>query len=71
MICMRRGAPAFLILFSTMLTACMVPDDIKWLAPAVLEHRLILSPDADLHGVTQGDIVRDVLTRVPAPRAGG
>ena len=49
----------------------VVPDDIKWLAPAVLEHRLILSPDAELHGVTQGDIVRDVLTRVPVPRAGG
>ena len=49
----------------------VVPDDVKWLAPTVLEHRLILSPDAELHGVTQGDIVRDVLTRVPVPRAGG
>ena len=48
-----------------------IPDDVRWLAPAVLEHRLILSPDAELHGVTQGDIVRDVLARVPVPRAGG
>jgi len=49
----------------------VIPDDIRWLAPAVLEHRLILSPDAELHGVTQADVVRDVLTRVPVPRAGG
>jgi MoxR-like ATPase len=48
-----------------------VPDDVRWLAPAVLEHRLILSPDAELHGVTQADIVRDVLARIPVPRAGG
>ena len=48
-----------------------VPDDVRWLAPAVLEHRLILSPDAELHGVTQADVVRDVLGRVPVPRAGG
>jgi len=51
--------------------AYVVPDDIRWLAPAVLEHRLILSPDAELHGVTQADVVRDVLARVPVPRAGG
>jgi MoxR-like ATPase len=49
----------------------VVPDDVRWLAPAVLEHRLILAPDAELHGVTQADIVRDVLARVPVPRAGG
>jgi MoxR-like ATPase len=48
-----------------------VPDDVRWLAPAVLEHRLILSPDAELHGVAQADVVRDVLARVPVPRAGG
>ena len=49
----------------------VIPDDIRWLAPAVLEHRLILSPDAEIHGVTQADVVRDVLARVPVPRAGG
>ena len=50
----------------------VVPDDVKrWLAPAVLEHRLILAPDAELHGVTQGDIVRDVLARCPCPGPAG
>ena len=49
----------------------VVPDDVRWLAPAVLEHRLILSPDAELHGLTQADVVREVLATVPVPRAGG
>jgi MoxR-like ATPase len=48
-----------------------IPDDVRWLAPPVLEHRLVLSPDAELHGVTQADVIRDVLARVPVPRASG
>jgi MoxR-like ATPase len=47
------------------------PDDVRWLAPAVLEHRLVLGPDADLRGTTQSDVVREVLASVPVPRAGG
>jgi len=49
----------------------VVPDDVRWCAPAVLEHRCLLTPDAELHGVTQADVVDDVLARVPVPRAGG
>jgi MoxR-like ATPase len=37
----------------------------------VLEHRLVLGPDADLRGTTQADVVREVLDGVPVPRAGG
>ncbi len=49
----------------------VVPDDVRWLAPAVLEHRLIIAPDAELRGVSQADVVADVLATVPVPRAGG
>lgn len=49
----------------------VVPDDVKWCAPAVLEHRCLLTPDAELQGVTQADVIADVLARVPVPRAGG
>jgi len=49
----------------------VVPDDVKWCAPAVLEHRCLLTPDAELHGVSQADVIADVLARVPVPRAGG
>jgi MoxR-like ATPase len=49
----------------------VVPDDVKRLAVAVLEHRLLLAPDAQLRGAAPGDIVRDMLESVPVPGATG
>jgi MoxR-like ATPase len=49
----------------------VVPDDIKRLAVAVLEHRLLLAPDAQLRGAAPGDIVRELLGSVPVPGATG
>ena len=49
----------------------VVPDDVKRLALAVLEHRLLLAPDAELRGVTPGDVVRELLGSVPVPGATG
>ena len=50
----------------------MIPDDLKLLAGSVLEHRLILSPEAQLRGATAADVLDTVLGRVPVPsvRAG-
>jgi MoxR-like ATPase len=42
-------------------------DDIKVLAPAALGHRLLLTPDSELHGVRTADLVDDVLDRVDPP----
>jgi MoxR-like ATPase len=49
----------------------VVPDDVKRLAVAVLEHRLLLAPDAQLRGVAPGDVVRELLASVPVPGATG
>jgi MoxR-like ATPase len=49
----------------------VVPDDIKRLAVAVLEHRLLLAPDAQLRGAAPGDVVRELLASVPVPGATG
>lgn len=51
----------------------VIPDDLKLLAGSVLEHRLILSPEAQLRGTTPKDALDAVLERVPVPnvRAGG
>jgi MoxR-like ATPase len=49
----------------------VVPDDLKFLAPAVLEHRLLLSPEAQLRGVSPGDVLANVLASVPVPGATG
>lgn len=44
------------------------PDDVKALAVPVLAHRLLVTPEADLQGVSAADVVRDVLDTVPVPR---
>jgi MoxR-like ATPase len=50
----------------------VIPDDVKRVMPAVIEHRLILTPDAQLRGGSPADVVRAVLGSVPVdstPRA--
>lgn len=46
-----------------------IPDDVKALAPAVLRHRLVLHPDAELEGKTPDDCVSEILREVHAPGA--
>ncbi len=46
----------------------VVPDDVKALAVAVLAHRLILSPEAELRGTTSRDLVDAALDDVAVPR---
>jgi MoxR-like ATPase len=41
-----------------------LPDDVQALAPAVLTHRLLLSPEAA--GSDRGDVVKEALEKVPA-----
>jgi MoxR-like ATPase len=43
------------------------PDDVKALAHAVLEHRLILTPDAEMRGVKKSDLVDRVLRDIVPP----
>jgi len=45
----------------------VVPDDVKELAPAVLRHRFLLQPDAELEGISADDVVLNVLADVPVP----
>ncbi|HUP86098.1 MAG TPA: MoxR family ATPase [Acidimicrobiales bacterium] len=47
----------------------VLPDDLKALAGPVLEHRLVLTPEASMSGATQADILDDVLGSVPVPTA--
>ncbi len=44
------------------------PDDIKALAHPVLDHRLVVTADAALRGVTAYDTTEDILRSVPVPR---
>ena len=44
------------------------PDEIKAIAPAVLRHRIILRPEADIEGLTTDDVIQSVLAAIPVPR---
>ncbi|MFA5861404.1 MAG: MoxR family ATPase [Candidatus Thermoplasmatota archaeon] len=45
----------------------VTPDDIKFLAPHVLSHRLILKPEARIRGVKATSVVADVLAQATVP----
>jgi MoxR-like ATPase len=45
----------------------VIPDDVKMLAPAVLRHRILLHPDAEIEGVSPDDCVEDILHTVVVP----
>ena len=51
--------------------AFVVPDDLKAMAHPVLDHRLLLTPEAQLQGYTSGDAVDDLLRSVPLPTGRG
>lgn len=46
----------------------VIPDDVKSMAHKVADHRLILTPEADLEGQTQGSVTESVLSNVPIPK---
>jgi MoxR-like ATPase len=46
----------------------VIPDDVKALAPALLRHRLILSPAAEIDGRRIEDVVTGIIDTIEAPR---
>jgi MoxR-like ATPase len=44
------------------------PDDIKYLAPPVLRHRIILRPEAEVEGLDADKVIARLLTKVDVPR---
>jgi MoxR-like ATPase len=46
----------------------VTPEDIQFLAKHVLNHRLILTPDAEMEGVTTEDIIAEIIQLVEVPR---
>ncbi len=46
----------------------VIPDDVKAASPAVLRHRIVLKPEADLEGLTADLIIADVLRAVEVPK---
>ncbi len=46
----------------------LIPDDVKAAAPAVLRHRLLLKPEADLEGVSPDQVITEILGAVEVPK---
>jgi MoxR-like ATPase len=48
--------------------AFVTPDDVKPMVLAVLRHRLMLHPDAQLQGISADERIEEILRAVPVPR---
>ena len=46
----------------------VIPDDVQFVAPHVLNHRLILTPEAEMEGLTTEDIIKEIIQEVEVPR---
>ena len=70
-----RGTLALMMLSQTYAMyqgrAYVLPDDVKYLAPYVLGHRVILTHDAKAGGRTPQQILHDLLSNIAVPLPGG
>ncbi len=46
----------------------VTPDDVKAMAPAVLSHRVILSPETEMEGLALEDILKRIFEKTEVPR---
>ena len=46
----------------------VTPEDILSVVPAVLRHRIILSPDKEMEGITEDDVIKQIIQGMDVPR---
>ncbi|HEY4156364.1 MAG TPA: MoxR family ATPase, partial [Puia sp.] len=46
----------------------VVPEDILYVIPAVLRHRLVLTPEKEMEGDTPDEVIREVIQSLEIPR---
>ena len=46
----------------------VTPDDVKSIAAAVLEHRVILRPEHEIEGITTRETIESIVQEIPVPR---
>jgi MoxR-like ATPase len=44
------------------------PDDIKRVLPSVLKHRIILTPEKEMEGITSTEVIKQLIEQVEVPR---
>ncbi|MDM5329280.1 MoxR family ATPase [Neobacillus sp. CF12] len=63
-IALMKAAQAYAFMFGR---DYILPDDIQYLAPFVLSHRIILKSEARFEGISAEEIVHRVIARIPVP----
>ena len=46
----------------------VTPEDIVFITPAVLRHRLVLTPEREMEGATADDIIAEIIKSIEVPR---
>jgi MoxR-like ATPase len=46
----------------------VIPDDVKSVAMPALRHRILLTPEVEIDGISADEILRDILRKVEVPR---
>jgi len=46
----------------------VIPEDIQQVAYAVLNHRIILTPEKEMEGYTTSDVVKSIIEKIEVPR---
>jgi MoxR-like ATPase len=46
----------------------VTPEDIQFVAPHVLNHRLILTPEAEMEGVRPEEVIAEIIQMIEVPR---
>jgi MoxR-like ATPase len=67
-IALTRAACAFALIHGR---GYVLPEDLKTLLHPVFAHRVLLSPDAQLRGVTAAEVLDDAIRSVPVPLPDG
>lgn len=46
----------------------VTPDDIKFVATPVLKHRVMLTPEKEMEGITTNEIIKQIIEKIEVPR---
>ncbi|WP_347159467.1 AAA family ATPase [Pontibacter chitinilyticus] len=46
----------------------VTPEDVQELAPVVLRHRILLTPEREMEGITPDEVIKQIIQKVEVPR---
>ncbi|MDG1914433.1 MAG: MoxR family ATPase [Crocinitomix sp.] len=46
----------------------VIPDDVQFVAPHVLNHRLIMTPEAEMEGMSIEELIKEIIHEIEVPR---